>query len=110
MKHTLKLAICSYLAAMAFVSSAEAKEPVTVNVPLTCFPGEDIVKGYAETGTFKPLLVAQNEASGAHTLALYVDPSDGELHVWVVIGDAPCLIDKTMLRGVNLDVLKGKML
>ena len=115
-ENPLKVAIVGYIAAMAVVSSdsvqAEAQtkhdNSVTVNVPVQCYPGLDIIKGYKTQGIFKPLLISSNDVV---TNALYVDPDDGELHHWIIVDNVPCMLSKTMLKGIDVEALtpKGKL-
>ena len=109
LKHPLKAAIVGYITAMAIVSSADASEPVTVNIPVQCFPGLDIIKGYKAEGIFEPLFYAKDDDPVASVG--FVDPSDGELHLWALVNGTPCLLDKTTLRAWNVEVLtpKGKL-
>jgi len=108
LENPLKAAILGYIAAMAIVSQADAKEPVIVNMPVQCYPGLDIIKGYKAEGIFEPLLISSGDVLNH---VLYVDPDDGELHHWIIADDVPCLLSKTMLKGINVDVLtsKGKL-
>ena len=108
LKHPLKVAIVSYMAAMALVSNVDASESITVNMPVQCYPGLDIIKGYKTQGIFKPLLISSNDVV---TNALYVDPDDGELHHWIIVDNVPCMLSKTMLKGIDVEALtpKGKL-
>jgi hypothetical protein len=112
LENPLKAAILGYIAAMAIVSTADAQtahsNSVTVNVPVQCYPGLDIIKGYKAEGIFEPLMISSGDVLNH---VLYVDPDDGELHHWIIADDVPCLLSKTMLKGINTDVLtsKGKL-
>jgi hypothetical protein len=112
LENPLKVAIMGYVAAMAIVSAADAQtqhdNSVTVNVPVQCYPGLDIIKGYKTQGIFKPLLISSNDVV---TNALYVDPDDGELHHWIIVDNVPCMLSKTMLKGIDVEALtpKGKL-
>ena len=113
LENPLKVAIIGYMAAMAIVSSADAQtqhdNSVTVNMPVQCYPGLDIVKGYKAEGIFEPLFYAKDDDPVASVG--FVDPSDGELHLWALVDGTPCLLDKTTLRAWNVEVLtpKGKL-
>ena len=113
LENPLKVAIMGYLAAMAIVSQADAQtkhdNSVTVNMPVQCFPGLDIVKGYKAEGIFEPLFYAK-DADPVASVG-FVDPTDGELHLWALVDGTPCLLDKTTLRAWNIEALtpKGKL-
>jgi hypothetical protein len=102
MLDSLKIAIGGYILGMALVSDAQ---PIVHQVPMTCFPGENIIKGYEELGVFKPLFLAQNDSA---MIVGFVDPSDGELHLWAIVEGVPCVIDRTMLKRWNNEVLTIK--
>lgn len=98
-KHPLKVAICSYLLAMYTVADAQVKD---VNVPLKCLPSTQVFNEYNKQRVFKPFMLSSSDDTGLLTM---LDPSDGELHTWLIVGEHLCLVGKTMLERINIEVL-----